>query len=74
MAITLNKHQKVRAALCWGTEIARLAKAHNNANVIVMPARFISYQMVTSIVNKWLETEFEGGRHERRIEKIPLCR
>ena len=73
MAITLNKHQKVRAALCWGTEIARLAKAHNNANVIVMPARFISYQMVTSIVNKWLETEFEGGRHERRIEKIPIC-
>lgn len=73
MAITLNKHQKVRAALCWGTEIARLAKAHNKANVIVMPARFISYQMVTSIVNKWLETEFEGGRHERRIEKIPIC-
>lgn len=72
MAITLNKHQGVRAGLCWGTEIARLVKAHNNANVVVMPARFISYRMAVAIVNKWLETEFEGGRHERRIEKIPL--
>ncbi len=70
--MTLNKHQGVRAALCWGTELARLAKAHNNANVLVMPARFISYQMATTILNKWLTTEFEGGRHERRIAKIPL--
>ena len=72
ISMTLNKHQSVRAALCWGTELARLAKAHNNANVLVMPARFISYQMATTILNKWLTTEFEGGRHERRIEKIPL--
>jgi len=72
--MTLNKHQSVRAALCWGTELARLAKAHNNANVLVMPARFISYQMATTILNKWLDTDFEGGRHQRRIDKIPLSK
>lgn len=72
ISMTLNKHQKVRAAICWETELARLAKAHNNANVLVIPARFISYQMATAILDKWLTTEFEGGRHERRIEKIPL--
>ncbi len=71
ISMTLNKHRNVRAALCWGTELARLAKAHNNANVLVMPARFISYRMATAILNKWLTTEFEGGRHERRIGKIP---
>ena len=71
MAITLNKHQGIRAGLAWGTEIAKLVKAHNNANVLVMPARFISYKMVQEITKTWLETEFEGGRHERRIEKIP---
>ncbi len=74
ISMTLNKHQKVRAALCWGTELARLAKAHNNANVVVMPARFISYQMATAIVNKWFATEFEGGRHQRRIDKMPLAK
>lgn len=74
ISMTLNKHQHVRAALCWETEIARLAKAHNNANVLVMPARFISYQMVTSILNKWLDTEFEGGRHQGRIDKIPISK
>ena len=72
ISMTLNKHQGVRAALCWGTEIARLAKAHNNANVLVMPARFISYSMATHILNAWLKTDFEGGRHQRRIDKIPL--
>lgn len=71
MAITLNKHQGIRAGLAWGTEIGRLVKAHNNANVLVMPARFISYRMVQAITKVWLETPFEGGRHERRIEKIP---
>lgn len=71
MAITLNKHQGIRAGLAWGTEIAKLVKSHNNANVLVMPARFISYKMVQEITKTWLETEFEGGRHERRIEKIP---
>jgi ribose 5-phosphate isomerase B len=70
--MTLNKHQGVRAALCWISEIARLAKAHNNANVLVMPARFISYAMATRILNTWLTTDFEGGRHQRRIDKIPV--
>ena len=73
MAITLNKHQGVRAGLAWGTEIGRLVKAHNNANDLVMPARFISYRMAQEIIKVWLDTPFEGGRHERRIEKIP-CR
>lgn len=71
MAMTLNHHRGIRAGLAWGTEIARLVKAHNNANVLVMPARFISYAMVQHIVRKWLETPFEGGRHQRRIDKIP---
>ena len=72
MAITLNKHQKIRAGLAWNSEIGRLVKAHNNANVLVRPARFISYQMAARIVNTWLSTSFEGGgRHERRIAKIP---
>lgn len=71
MAMTLNHHRGIRAGLAWGTEIAHLVKAHNNANVLVMPARFISYAMVQHIVRKWLETPFEGGRHQRRIDKIP---
>lgn len=70
MAITLNHHACVRAGLAWNTEIGRLVKAHNNANILVMPARFISYEMAKKIVETWLETPFEGGRHERRIEKI----
>lgn len=72
MAITLNHHQGVRAGLAWSSEIGRLVKAHNNANVLVMPARFISYRMAVSIVRTWLATPFEGGRHERRIAKIPV--
>ncbi|MBR4755560.1 MAG: RpiB/LacA/LacB family sugar-phosphate isomerase [Bacteroidales bacterium] len=70
MAMTLNKHKGIRAGLAWNSEIARLVKAHNDANVLVMPARFITYQMATRIVNTWLETTAEGGRHERRREKI----
>ena len=72
MSITLNKHQGVRAGLAWNSEIGRLVKAHNNANVLVMPARFISYPIATRILNTWLSTQFEGGRHQRRIDKIPL--
>lgn len=72
MAMTLNKHQGVRAGLAWNSEIGRLVKAHNNANVLVMPARFISYNMATHILNMWLNTKFEGGRHQRRIDKIPI--
>ena len=72
MSITLNKHQGVRAGLAWNSESGRLVKAHNNANVLVMPARFISYPMATRILNTWLSTQFEGGRHQRRIDKIPV--
>lgn len=72
MAITLNKHQGIRAGLAWNVAIAHLVKGHNNANVLVMPARFASYRMVVSMVREWLTTDFEGGRHTRRIEKIPL--
>ncbi len=70
MAMSLNRHKDVRAGLAWNSEIGRLVKAHNNANVLVMPARFISYQMATRILNTWLTTTFEGGRHQRRIDKI----
>lgn len=72
MALTLNKHQGIRAGLAWNTEIGRLVKAHNNANVIVMPARFISYRMMQSIIKTWLETSFEGGRHQNRIGKVAI--
>ncbi len=73
MAMTLNKHRGVRAGLAWSTEVGRLVKAHNNANVLVLPARFISYRMASVIVRTWLDEPFEGGRHQRRIDKIP-CR
>lgn len=69
--MTLNHHRGVRAALCWEVEIARLARAHNDANVLVMPARFIAPEKALAIVDDFLNTNFEGGRHQRRIEKIP---
>ncbi|MDE6628679.1 MAG: ribose 5-phosphate isomerase B [Muribaculaceae bacterium] len=70
--MTLNKHQGIRAALCWTTELAALARQHNNANVLVLPARFIAPELALAIVDTFLHTEFEGGRHQRRIEKIPV--
>ncbi len=70
--MTLNKHQGIRAALCWEPELARLARAHNDANVLVMPARFIAPEVAIAIVDAFLETDFEGGRHQKRIEKIPV--
>lgn len=70
--MTLNKHQKIRAALCWMPELARLARQHNNANTLVMPARFIADELAMEIVDAYLEAEFEGGRHQRRIDKIPV--
>lgn len=73
MAMTLNKHQGIRAGLCWDKEIAALIRQHNNANVLVLPARFISNDEATAFLETFLETEFEGGRHERRIEKMPVC-
>lgn len=70
--MTLNKHQGIRAALCWNTEIARLARAHNDANVLVMPGRFITEEEASKILQIFFSTKFEGGRHLKRIEKIPL--
>lgn len=72
ISMTLNKHQGIRAALCWLPELASLAKQHNNANILVMPARFISKDEALKIVDAYLEAAFEGGRHQRRIEKIPV--
>ena len=68
--MSANKHQGVRSALCWKKEIAELARLHNNANVLAMPARFISYKEAQEIVDIFLETKFEGGRHVRRVNKI----
>jgi len=70
VAITANKHQDIRAALCWKTEIAALARQHNNANVICLPARFISIEEAIEMVNIFMKTSFEGGRHENRVNKI----
>lgn len=72
IGMTLNKHQGVRAALCWNTELAALARQHNDANVLVLPARFIKPEEALNIVDVFLDTDFEGGRHERRIAKIPV--
>lgn len=72
MAMSLNHHQGIRAGLAWNSEVGRLVKEHNNANVLVLPARFISYNMAQRIVRTWLETGFAGGRHQRRIDKIPV--
>lgn len=70
MAMTLNKHQTIRAGLCWNDTVAELIRQHNDANVVVLPARFISNDEAMAIVDKFLNTEFEGGRHIRRVEKI----
>jgi len=70
--MTVNKHQGIRSALCWNVEIAELARFHNDANICSLPARFVNEETAKKIVNKFLETEFEGGRHIRRIEKIPV--
>jgi len=70
--ITANKHQGIRAALCWNEEIAGLARSHNDANICSIPARFITNEEAEKIVDAFLNTDFEGGRHERRIKKIPL--
>ena len=72
ISMTLNKHQSVRAALCWTPEIAKLSRQHNNSNVLCMPARFITNDEALDMLNVWLETEFEGGRHQRRLDMMPL--
>lgn len=70
VAITANKHQGIRAALCWTEEIAALARQHNNANIVCIPARFVSNEQALKILQKFLNTTFEGGRHSQRVEKI----
>ena len=72
IAMTLNKHQGIRAAICWKEELAALARQHNDANVLVLPARFIDSVDALKIVDTFMSTDFEGGRHIRRVEKIPV--
>jgi len=72
ICMTANKHQGIRAALCWDEPIARLARQHNNANVLGLPANFISEELALKMVDIFFSTEFEGGRHERRVNKIPV--
>ena len=72
IAMAANKHQGVRAALCWDTKLAELARQHNNANVLGLPANFISAVKALDIVRTFFQTDFEGGRHERRVNKIAL--
>lgn len=73
VAMTANKHQNIRAAICWENDLAALARQHNDANVVCLPARFISIDLAEEIVNTFLTTEFEGGRHANRVNKIPSC-
>src|ERR1700744_1213266 len=70
VAITANKHQGIRAAICWNEELAALARKHNNANIVCIPARFISIELAEKIVQTFLNTAFEGGRHANRVNKI----
>jgi ribose 5-phosphate isomerase B len=70
VAMTANKHEGVRAALCWNEELSALARAHNNANILCLPARFIPLDEAQKLVQTFLKHDFEGGRHQRRVEKI----
>ncbi len=69
--MTANKHQDIRSALCWNKEIVALARQHNDANILSLPARFISIAQAIAMVEVFIETDFEGGRHQKRINKIP---
>ena len=71
--ITANKHQQIRCALAWMPEIAKLSRQHNNANMIAIPARFIAKELALEIVQNFLSTDFDGGRHQNRVDKIPFC-
>ena len=73
ISMTANKHQHIRAALCWDIPLARLARQHNNANILALPASFIDQQKAIDILQTFFTTDFEGGRHQRRIDKIPLA-
>lgn len=71
-SMTANKHQKIRAALCWNNELVSLARQHNDANILSIPARFVSQQQALEFVKIFLSTDFEGGRHQKRVKKIAL--
>lgn len=73
VAMTVNKYQGIRAALCWQKEIAALARQHNDANIISIPVRFISEEVALEMVEAFITTDFEGGRHQRRVDKIACC-
>jgi len=70
-AMTANKHRKIRAALCWTNELVSIARQHNNANILSIPARFVSISQALQMVDTFISTDFEGGRHQGRIDKIP---
>lgn len=70
VSMTANKHQGIRAALCWNNDISALARQHNNANIISIPSRFVSQRMANKMVRTFVSTDFEGGRHQRRVDKI----
>ena len=70
-AMTANKHEKIRAALCWSGEISKLSRQHNNANILSIPARFVNLEQAMEMVDIFITTPFEGGRHQKRIDKIP---
>lgn len=72
ISMTLNKHQGIRCALCWEPELAALSRKHNDANVLAMPGRFISNEQADAIMEAFFSTDFEGGRHLRRVQKIPV--
>ena len=70
-AMTANKHDNIRAALCWSAEISKLSRQHNDANILSIPARFVKFNQALEIVDQFISTPFDGGRHQKRIEKIP---
>ena len=70
VAMTANKHQPIRAGLCWNSEVAKLVRLHNNANIICIPARFVTLELAIDMINIFMQTDFEGGRHQTRIDKI----
>jgi ribose 5-phosphate isomerase B len=73
VAMTANKYPNVRAALCWQTDLAKLSREHNDANILCIPSRFVSKEVAEDMMKTFLSTAFEGGRHQRRVEKIAFC-
>lgn len=71
--LTANKHKGIRCSLCWNTDVAKLSRQHNNANMIAFPARFVAYEYVVEMLETFLNTTYEGGRHEKRVNKISCC-